>query len=454
MNRIDARRVPGRLYRGLYAKPCARRCVYAVLAIIFLGCGGTPREGDVRFRAIDRQAAVFWDRQTTESAELLRNLVNDFNRQWPGLPVKVERSGSYADIFRKITAGINAGVLPAMAVSYESMTSEYIPAGAVAVLDELIVDNEIGFDETELADFFPAMLATNRFPDYGNHLYSFPFAKSVLMLYFNKHVLNEAGVHEPPTTWDDFIAQCRAVKARTGKYAHAVHADCSTLNGIIFSMGGDAVREGHTLYDSPEALAAFRIYETLAREGLAYLVPPGSYDDNMALSRGDVAFVLRSSSGLSDMMLLMENDPDGWGMVRIPQRRPETPATVLYGPNVSLFNTTEDQIRAAWAFVRYFTSPEVSVRWALETGYLPVRKSALEHPDMHAFWDQWTYNRAAYDCLDIARPEPNLDGWQEVRDIVARSITDIMTGMKDADSAASTARQLANAALARARRHP
>ncbi len=422
------------------------------LGVFVAGCGGAPSSGERQFRPIDNKAAVFWDRQTTESAELLKALVGDFNAQWSGLPIKIERAGSYADIFRKVTAGINAGVLPAMAVSYESMTSEYIEAGAVAALDDLIEDDALGLDNETLADFFPAMLATNRFAAHDGRLYSFPFAKSVLMLYFNRRVLAAADIHAPPTTWEEFLEQCRAVKARTGKPAHAVSADCSTVNGIIYSLGGDIVRDGKTLYNSHEALETFRLYETLAREELAYLISPNSYDDNLALSRNEIAFVLRSSSGLSDMMLLMNNDRECWGMVAIPQARPETPGTVLYGPNVTLFNTTEDQRQAAWAFVRYFTSPDISARWALETGYLPVRKSALDHPAIRAFWEQWEYNRTAFACLEYARPEPSLAGWQQVRDIVARAVTEIMTGMRDAETAATIVQQQADRALSQSGR--
>ncbi len=422
-----------------------------VLALIVAGCGRTPaRTGEGMFQPLNPDAAVFWDRQTTESAELLRTVVEEFNREWNGMPLKVERSGSYADIFRKVTAGIHAGVLPAMAVSYESMTCEYIPLGAVRPLDDLIADPERGLSAEALNDFFPGVLETNRFPEHGNRFYSFPFAKSILMLYFNRQVLADAGISAPPETWEEFLEQCRRIKQRTGKFPHAVHADCSTLNGMIYSMGGAVVEGRKTLYDSEQARAVLHLYETLAREELAYLISPGSYEDNVALAKNEIAFALRSSSGLSDMMLLMEGDRDRWGVTRIPQRDPARPATVLYGPNVCLFNIGDDAVQAAWAFVKHFTSAEVSVRWALETGYLPVRKSALHHPDMSAFWDQWPYNRAPYDCLPIAKPEPNISGWQQIRDLAARAVTEIMTGVRNAESAAQRLKESADQALSRA----
>ena len=68
--------------------------------------------------------------------------------------------------------------------------------------------------------------------------------------------------------------------------------------------------------------------------------------------------------------------PNEWGMAPIPQADPAHPHTTLFGPNITVFRTTEDQQRTAWGFIKYFTSAKVSVRWALATGYLPIRKSA------------------------------------------------------------------------------
>ena len=100
------------------------------------GCGGQRGGVPGQFKPIDPTAAVFWDRQTTESAELLRTLANEFNASRPGrLPIKVEHSGGYKEIFQKVSASIRAGALPGMAVAYQSMTAEYAQTGAVVALD-------------------------------------------------------------------------------------------------------------------------------------------------------------------------------------------------------------------------------------------------------------------------------------------------------------------------------
>jgi multiple sugar transport system substrate-binding protein len=402
------------------------------------------------FEPIDPAAAVFWDRQVTETAELLRSFAEEFNRTHADMPVRPEYIGGYTEIFRKVTASIQAGTLPAMAASYESMTAEYVKAGAVAPLDGFVNDPKLGYSETELQDFFPVVLEINRYPQFGGKMYSFPFTKSVLMMYFNETVLREAGIQAPPQTWDEFLEQCRAIKSKTGKIPYALAVDASTIDGWIYSMGGEIVVGTETQFHTPPAIRVFELLETLAKEKLAYPITPGTYDDEIALSQGQVAFVFRSSSGRTHVMDLMEDTKQEWGMTLIPQADPDNPATVLYGPNVCIFNVTPEQQRTAWEFIKYFTSPDVAARWALGSGYVPIRKSAAEHPDVQRFWAEWKYNRAAYDCLPFARSEPNLAGWQRVRDLIDNAVTSVLAGLKSGRQAAVDLKQEADAALRRA----
>lgn len=434
--------------RSRYGRRQWARLTLLVLFGWMLGCGSRTEVPSQGFRPLVIDAVVFWDRQTTESAVLLKALADEFNRSTPGLPVRIERAGTYADIFRKVTASIQARALPAMAVAYESMVVEYIPTGAVIPLDALMHDPELGFSESELSDFYPQILERNRYEAAGGRYYSFPFAKSVLVLYYNRRVLHEAGIESPPQTWDEFLDQCRRIKEKTGKFAYAISVDCSTIDGMIFSMGGQVVHGTETLFNSEEAHAVFALLETLTREKLAYQISPGSFDDEVALGNDQIAFMIRTSSSKLHVQALM-NDPTRWGIAPLPQRDPKHPATVLFGPNVVIFATTEEQQRRAWAFVRYFVQPEVQARWCTVTGYLPVRRSVLEHPLVKKSWEEWADNRVPYSCLEYARGEPNLPGWQEVRLHVERAETEVITGVKDVSTALRDLKEAADAALQR-----
>jgi multiple sugar transport system substrate-binding protein len=431
----------------------------AAVCLVFcaFGCGSgeagrsADRTAGARtFEPIEKDRAILWDRQTTQTAELLKQLVQEFNRGRQGVPVDAQYIGGYSEIFRKVTASIEAGKLPAMAAAYESMTSEYIEDGAVAPLDALVNDPQSGYTEAELQDFFPVVMEINRYPQFENRMYSFPYTKSVLMLYFNSDVLKSAGLDgAPPRTWDEFLAQCRQVKQKTGQPAYALHVDPSTVDGMIFSMGGKLVEGNTTLFDQPAAIRTFELLETLAKEQLCYQITPQTFDDEAALAQGKVAFTIRTSSSHASVKRLMDAQglSDSWGIAAIPQADPDNPQTVLFGANVCIFNVSPEQQKAAWDFIRFFTSPDVNVRWALGTGYLPIRKSAAEDPRMQAYWSEWKYNRAAYDCLPFAHPEPKLAGWQKVRTLIEKAETAVLTGLQSGRDAALELKREADAAL-------
>ncbi len=402
------------------------------------GCGSSPgtTDGDAtRYQPITTDSVEFWDRQTTTTADLLNEIIGEFNASHDGPPIDAVQSGNYGDIYRKSIASIKAGKLPGLATGFENMTSEYARSGAVAALDPWIANPETGLTTEELDDFFPAMLATNTFAEHDGKMLSFPYTKSVLVMYYNKRVFRAAGIDGPPVTWDAFLDQCRQIKKRTGKHALSIDVDCSTVSGMIFSMGGDILRDGVSLYDSPEAVKVFTLLETLIKEDLAFQNPPRTFNDETAFSNDEIAFLLRTSAQYSYLDTLMEGHGN-WGIAPIPQADPNQPGTVLFGGNFTVFNTTPEQQRTAWAFIKFFTTPEISARWSLGTGYLPVRKSAAQLPNMKAFWEKWSDNRVAFDCLAFARPEPNVAGWQEIRALVEKAQTEVITGMKTGERAA------------------
>lgn len=424
-------------------------CVTVAVITLLSGCIGEAKNG-ARFEPIDDTAAVMWVRQTTTAEVLLNEIVDDFNANRTGLPIKIEYAGDYGDIYRKVSASIQAKSLPGMTVAYESMTTEYAMFGAVQQLDALIVDPEIGFSEAELADFFPGVIETNRYASLGGGMYSFPFSKAVLVMYFNKRVLRAAGINDPPRTWDEFQDQCRTIKQKTGKFAYAIDIDCSTLDGFLMAMGGEIMTDDGGAFAGPEMLNVFKMLRTLVDEELAYLTPPRTFEDRSAFAQDEVAFIFRSSSHLAPIGELMEGDRDAWGVAVIPQHDPDKPQTVLYGPNACVFAIGDEQVRTSWEFIRFFSRPENSVKWALGTGYLPIRKSAAELPALKAYWAEWEGHRVPYDCLAFARPEPNRAGWQEVRGLVEVAAKDVVTGIRSPEDAARDLSAKATATLERA----
>jgi ABC-type glycerol-3-phosphate transport system substrate-binding protein len=123
----------------------------------------------------------------------------------------------------------------------------------------------------------------------------------------------------------------------------------------------------------------------------------------------------------------------------------------MYGPNVCIFKGAPEQEREAWKFVKYFVSPEVTARWARETGYLPVRESAAGLPQMREFYAKNPRALHVYEILPMAKGEPNVVGWQEVRQHLENAARAVMQGGVSPRQAAAQLKRNADRALAQSR---
>ncbi len=403
---------------------------------------------------------VFWHTQSQDNAMLLQEIVDGYNATDPPMPVSLRYVGGYTELFRKVRATIATNKMPPdLVVAYESMVAEYIELGAAVALDDYIADPEIGLSKESLADIFPSILANNRYPAYGDKYYTFPFTKSILMMYYNQAVLREAGLSgDPPKTWDEFKTMCAAVK-RTGKGGYALSVDASTVDGIVMSFGGAVFdqTERRALFDSPASLATFELIHHMAQTGLSYHIDRRSYGDRKDFVSGRCAFIIRSSTTRP----YLEKDIDDrfdWDLAVIPQGTAEkaerNPVTVLFGANVAMLKTTPERQRAAWRFIKYFVSRDVTAKWALGTGYLPVRKSAAKTTAVQAFFAKSKRNRRTFSALPHAQTEPGVSGWQAVRTEIELAAADAARGRIPPGEIAARLNREANAALGGGRGEP
>jgi multiple sugar transport system substrate-binding protein len=423
-----------------------------VLLVMAAGCSKHP-EGETAAGGSSGGAAAggsvaldFWHTRTKSEAKALEGIAADFNAANPDVKITPQYQGNYTQLFRKVTASIQTHQLPALAVAFESMIAEYMAADIIVPLDGYLKDPKYGLSAESLADIYPAYLQTNRFPQFNNQLLSFPFTKSNLMLYYNRDLLQKAGFKGPPATWDEFVTQCQAIKKQTGKPVWAFDIDASTIDGVIYSFGGELLSADrkHTLFASPAALKMFELYHRLFREGLAYQV--GQEDANNEFANGSAAFLTRSSTQRPVLERLISK-PFHWDLAIIPHGPGVKPVTVMYGANICIFKSTPEKQTDAWRFIQYFTSTPITARWATQTGYLPVRKSAAEDPALKKLFADNPRARRAFDVLPDARPEPNVAGWQEVRDLIGEAITSVINDQATPQDAAQTLKKKADAVI-------
>ncbi len=368
----------------------------------------------------------FWHAMGGPLGEVLNDLIDEFNATHPGIFVKSESMGSYDALKQKILASIMAGNQPDLAQAYEAWISTLLGGDALVDLGEL----DPGF-AGELEDFFP-ILVENSY--YDGRLMSLPFNKSIPVLYYNKDLFRRAGLdpERPPRTWEEFSAACRELtRDLTGdgkpnqwgfKFTdHATYFEC-----LLVQNGGEIYHpaDQSMLFASPQGQEALQYLVDLVRKHRIADFYLSGYQHQVDFAAGETAMIVASCVSRTFMRRQLKFD---WGIAPLPANRRR--GTLVYGTNIVIFARSSPRRQAAaWKFITWFTNPENSARWALRTGYVPVRKSSLDLEIMQAEFRDRPDSLVPVEELDWAFFEPRMALWLQIREYLGNAVKASLLG--------------------------
>jgi ABC-type glycerol-3-phosphate transport system substrate-binding protein len=153
-----------------------------------------------------RTEVVFWHAMGGPLGIVMTDLVDRYNKSQNDYYVKSINMGSYDTLAKKVLASLVANEAPDISQNYETLTKKYIRHNKIVCLDDLIAS------ETEdiKGDIIPVLLENNTF---DGKLFSFPFNKSVPVLYYNKDLFKKVGLdpEKPPQTLDELFKICQII---------------------------------------------------------------------------------------------------------------------------------------------------------------------------------------------------------------------------------------------------
>ncbi len=403
----------------------------------------------------------FWHTKTGSQEELLNlivaefNATNEYNIQVN--PTLIE--GSYDQIFKETVAGLAVGEVPDLVVAYPSMVAEYMEAGAPLDLTPYVNDDTYGLTEAEYNDIYPVYIEDNSYPAYEGKMLSWPFHKSMLVMYANTTLLNEAGVAKTPETWDEFYAACQAVKANTdADTCWSIHVDASDVDGLIASVGVYPQADPKTLeskVNDPAFVEFMQFIQKMANEGMARIEAERySGDDEMAAK--EAVFTTSSSSGIA----YFPKNEDGtfaidWVVISLPHAAGKDPASTVYGANIMAVKEDDpERDLAKWLFIKYWTSYDMVKKWVMGTeeirgsSYMPLLRSMQSDAEFQAYLSKNPRYSEAVDLLETGVIEPQLAGQQAVRDILEDAYIKVVNG-EDVQATLDEAAGLATEAFKR-----
>ncbi len=413
----------------------------AALLAGLAGCG-SRKEGETATLA---EPLRFWHAMGGPLGKSLDALVLGYNAAGKSRVESVSM-GQYEALSQKIMAAVAAGGPPDLAQCYEAWTANLVENGSIVPFDRFLAGAD---GEALRADLVPVFLDAST---QDGAVWSFPFNKSVRCLYYNQDLFREAGLAAPPRTWAEYRAWATKLTVdadedgKPERYGFASQITASMFENLIVQNGGSLLNEAETrvAFDSPAGLAALEFMaDLLVRDGTS-LVSSGFEYQNEFLA-GKVAMIEGSSVTLA---FLEGKYSFPLGIAALPAGKIDT--QLVAGTDVVIFATTPEREAAAFEFVRWFTDPAQTARWAAETGYLPVRRSAFQEPVLAAKLAAHPGLREAYAQLDRARAQPKAKGWFAGRTILERdAIEPVLRGQMQPADALRAAAAKANEEMAR-----
>ncbi len=382
--------------------------VSIVLTILLVSCGKSETTPN-------RTTLLFWHSMGGPLGSSLNRLIQEFNDSQKEIKVEGVSVGNYTALTQKLTASIQAGNQPDLAQLYENSTVDYIKSGVLVPVEDFI-QKDPQLQEDIHNDFFPVFISSNT---YEGKIWTFPFNKSVRVLYYNKDMFLRFGFdpQHTPETWSEFIEYSKVICAERDEqgnpliYITNINSSATQLVNLILQAGGEIYDGENAKFNGKEGIEALKYLRGLVVDSnVAYLSE--GYEGQNDFLASKVA--MYEGSSVSMAFMASENKLKfNVGIAPIPSFR--TKKNVISGTNIAIFKSNSKKEEAAWKFIKWLTDKEQTAQWSYDTYYMPLRKSALQVSPLKERLANDKNLFSVYEQLNFADTEPSISEWRKTR---------------------------------------
>jgi ABC-type glycerol-3-phosphate transport system substrate-binding protein len=375
----------------------------------------------------------------------LKQLVDQYKQVAPNVTINLDFTPYTAnELPEKVTASIAANNTPDLVQAFESDVAAWYKAGAIAPLDDFVKQT---LTQADLDDLQKALVDSGRFAQYENKQLSFPFNRSIYVLYFNKPELTKAGFPNGPKTWDDMQSACDKIVADMPCYA--IQPSSDSILPIIWGRGGEVISPDFkkSLFNGPEGVAALTFDVTNIKAKKAYVSK--GFDWQNDFGAGKVAMSPITTIAGDPFIAKAVNGAFDIGIAPVPTAAGKQVRSLFSGTNLAVMNSTPEKERAAWDFIKWLTETKQSAYWMVQTSYLPVRKSALNEQIVKDYIAKTPRIQVALDMIPTGQPPISVAGWVDARTYLLDAVTAATALTAEPKAALDDAARKTDEALAR-----
>ncbi|MEJ2290626.1 MAG: extracellular solute-binding protein [Deinococcales bacterium] len=360
-----------------------------------------------------------------------------FMQDHPDIKINVQET-SWDNLHQVLVTDIAAKKAPDISIIGTRWLPEYISANVAMPL-------ELPSSFTDR--FIPAFLGPSSIQ---GQLYGLPWAASDRALIYNKDLFKQAGITDPPKTWDELQADAAKIAKLPGRYGFGLQGSQIETDVyyyyFLWGAGGDIIgQDGKSGLHAPAALEALNYLKGLID---AKVVEPNVTSN----TREDLRTLF--GQGRLGMFIylppiigwLKDNAPNvDYGIAPLPYKT--TPVTYAVTDTIMMFKpsvtgASDQQVKDAQAFLEFVFSKDNRVNYNKQEGFLPVLQDVAQDP---YFTGNEKLN-AFVQLLPTAKFAPIIPNWEKIAQRTTTMLQNVYLGQEQPkaalDSAASDIDQI------------
>lgn len=395
----------------------------ALTAGIISGCGSSGSSSNGSDGGVIKLSVWTPEGQEVEN-QYFKDTIEKFNKENEGkIEASIElipRANGY-EYENKINAAATSGGLPDVMAMDGPTVANYANSGIIVPIGDY-------FKKEDLTDFVPSIIQQGT---YNDKLYTLGTSESDVVLYYNKTMLDAAGITPPSSlkdawTWDDVY---EISKKLTKDGVYGINMDWDLGEGqiygfapILWSNGAELLskdgKKADGYVNSNEAVEALKSYERFAKEGLMNLQPlPNEFEE------GKAALYLMGSW---EVEKIQKSYPDlKWGITYYPTSSKTKKVVAPSGDWCWGITSGSKNAEAAAKLIAHLTSPESVEKYCTAINKPPSRVSILDKLDVYK---KLPMSIIKDQVINAAHPRPISTSYPVLSKEFAAAMGDIRTG--------------------------
>lgn len=379
---------------------------------------------------------TFWYSYGGRNREITEELIKRFNESQPNYQVVGSFQGGYWEALAKFRTAVVSKTAPTVIHLETNIVPRLYETGVIENLEPYAT----GKNPINLNDYVFGLSQHGGYEYFGKKvpLFAMPFNRSTPIMYTNKDMLDEKGT-AVPTTWDELrdVAEKLTVIGADGKpevYGFEVPVDWWFWIAMIYQQGGRCLNEdGTEIAFKKEGIEALEYWlDMINKNNMKH--PPGKEFNAWEVANNDFinerVGIIHTSTAF--LYYLKESSPFKIQCAFLPKK--EKYAVPTGGTFFVIWEGAKQKEKeGGWAFIKWMTELDQTIYWAQNTGYMPVRTSAINSSKMAQFYQKYPNFKISLEQLQHAFPWPFISPLYDIRELVQTNLSAPVYGLDSAE---------------------